>query len=121
MDAFHVQDDDIVIKLTGRYRPLSSTFFSLVRRNADTHHAFVKFFNVCTGAYDAADCVLGLFAIQGKYLREFEYSYPFTNGLSPEQQFTVFVRDRVDPDRILEETSLHLECCFGDNLHVCVV
>ena len=126
IDAFHIQDDDIVIKLTGRYKPLSSSFFSLVARNAHTHHAFIKFFNVCTGAYDDTDCVLGLFAIQCKFLREFEYTYPFPHGLSPEQQFASFVRDRVDPAKIVQvgkdgQTRLHLECCFGDDLRMCVV
>lgn len=65
---YQIQDDDFIIKITGRYRLLSSDFINLVKNNLNTYDAFVKFFDVCTLQYVVDDCILGLFSIKCKYL-----------------------------------------------------
>jgi hypothetical protein len=115
IDKYNIQDNDIVIKLTGRYKLLDATFIDLVKNNIDVYDAFVKFFNVCTRRYMFDDCVLGLFAIKCKYLKHFEYKCV----KSPECEFADNIRQNVN--KIMEITDLKLECCFADNLRLLTV
>jgi hypothetical protein len=110
----NIQDEDIIIKLTGRYKLLGTDIINCIKSNVDTHDAFIKFFNVCTLQYMQNDCVLGLFGIKCKYLKEFNYS-----GIkSPECEFADYVRSTIDKSRIMELTNLNLECCFADDLRI---
>jgi hypothetical protein len=115
INKYNIQDDDIVIKLTGRYKLLDATFIELVKNNSDIYDAFVKFFNVCTRRYMFDDCVLGLFAIKCKYLNDFSYKCV----KSAECEFADHVRQNVN--KIMEITDLKLECCFADNLRLLIV
>lgn len=87
IQRYAIQDDDIVIKLTGRYKLLDASFIDTVKKHRTQYHAFVKFFNVCEKTYMANDCVLGLFAIQSKYLKRFHYDC----SKSPECEFAEYV------------------------------
>jgi hypothetical protein len=110
---YNIQDDDMIIKLTGRYKLLNLDFINCVKTNITKYDAFVKFFNVCTLEYLYNDCVLGLFAIKCKYLKQFDYKCV----KSPECEFAEYVRDF----RVMEIDKLGLECCFADDhriLHV---
>jgi len=115
INKYNIQDDDIVIKLTGRYKILNLTFIELVKNNIDVYDAFVKFFNVCTRRFMFDDCVLGLFAIKCKYLKNFEYKC----AKSPECEFADHVRQNVN--KIMEITDLKLECCFAEGLRMLIV
>ena len=75
IDKYKIKDDDIIIKLTGRYKLLNSEFINLVKNTTACYDAHVKFFNVCTKQYMFDDCVLGLFAIKCKFLKEFNYKF----------------------------------------------
>ena len=114
---YNIQNDDFIIKLTGRYRLLNRSFIDQVKRDIDTKEAFVKFFNVCTLQYMFDDCVLGLFAVKAKYLRMFGYSCV----RSPECEFADHLRTRVDPLKTAEIQDLGLECCFADDLRMLLV
>ena len=46
--AYKIQDDDTIIKLTGRYNPITNRFFNQVVEDESKFDGFVKFFNVCT-------------------------------------------------------------------------
>lgn len=109
---YNIQDDDVIIKLTGRYKILDLNFINLVKNNSETHDAFVKFFNVCTLQYLFHDCVLGLFAIKCKHLKSFSYLLK----ASPEVEFSVHVRNNAN--KLMEVDNLHLECCFADDLRL---
>jgi hypothetical protein len=113
----NIHDDDIVIKLTGRYKMLSDHFFNLVQDHVEKHEAFIKFFNVATLQYLYDDCVLGLFAIKCKYLKRFQYNF----SRSPECEFASFIRNNIEKEKILEIMHMDLECCFADDLRVLVV
>lgn len=114
INKYKIQDDDFIIKLTGRYKLLNLNFINLVKNNIDKFDAFVKFFNVCTLKYLYDDCVLGLFAIKCKYLKEFNYNLT----KSPECEFAEYVRKSVEQNRLMEIINLDLECCFADDLRI---
>ena len=113
INQYNIQDDDIIIKLTGRYKIVDSSFFNTVKDNLNVYDAFVKFFNVCALQYMWDDCVLGLFAIKCKYLKNFEYDCK----RSPECEFADHVRKNIK-ERTMEINNLNLECCFADDLRL---
>ena len=115
INQYNIQNEDIIIKLTGRYKVLNLNFINLVKQNECD--AFVKFFNVCTNKYMFNDCVLGLFAIRCKYLKEFKYNFL----TSPECEFADYIRKNIDKNKLIEVHQLDLECCFADNLRILVV
>jgi hypothetical protein len=115
INHYNIKDEDIIIKLTGRYKLLNLNFINLVKNN--DCDAFVKFFNVCTKKYVFNDCVLGLFAIKCKYLKEFKYNFL----KSPECEFADYIRKNIDKNKLMEVSKLDLECCFAGNLSILVV
>lgn len=117
IDQYNIKDEDIIIKLTGRYKLLNLNFINFVKNNINDYDAFVKFFNVCTLQYMFDDCVLGLFAIKCKYLKEFKYNFL----KSPECEFADYIRKNVDKNKLKEVNQLDLECCFADDLRILVV
>ena len=117
INQYNIKDEDIIIKLTGRYKLLNLNFINLVKKNINNYDAFVKFFNVCTLQYMFDDCVLGLFAIKCKYLKEFKYNFL----KSPECEFADYIRKNVDKNKLKEVHQLDLECCFADDLRILVV
>jgi len=114
IDKYAIKDNDIVIKLTGRYKVLRPDFFTCVKENIETKDAFIKFLNVCTLQFGPTDSVLGLIGIRCKYLRDFKYE----NKLSPETEIALHVRSSISNDRIVEIHDLYLECCFADDLRI---
>jgi hypothetical protein len=114
IQTYNINDDDVIIKLTGRYKMMDDSFINIVKHN--THDAFVKFFNVCTLKNVNNDCVLGMFAIKCKYLKQFTY----TCKKSAECDFAEYVRS-IPNINIMEITNLNLECCFNDNLRILCV
>lgn len=111
---YGIQDDDMIIKLTGRYEPTNGWFFQYVSEHVDQYDAFVKFFNVCTLEFMHDDCALGLVAMRCKYWKPFSYRCE----RSPEVEFATMIREKIDADRIREIETLHLRCCFADDLRV---
>jgi hypothetical protein len=63
------------------------------------------------------DCVLGLFAIKCKYLKEFKYNFL----RSPECEFSHYIRKNINKNKIIEVDKLYLECCFADDLRILIV
>ena len=116
INRYNIEDDDTIIKLTGRYKLLNLNFINLVKTNNESD-AFVKFFNVCTQKYEFDDSVLGLFAIKCKYLKEFKYNFL----KSPECEFADYIRKNIDKNKLIEVYQLDLECCFADDLRKLVV
>lgn len=117
INQYNIEDDDIIIKLTGRYKLLNLNFINLVKNNINEYDVFVKFFNVCTLKYMFDDCILGLFAIKCKYLKEFKYSFL----KSPECEFADYIRKNINKNKLIEVEALYLECCFADDLRMLIV
>ena len=117
INKYEINDDDFVIKLTGRYKILNDKFFSLLNQNTDKYDVFIKFFNVCTKEYMYDDCVLGLLALKCKYFKDFEYDCI----KSPEVEIATYIRSNIEKEKIMEINDLALECSFADDLRILVV
>jgi hypothetical protein len=112
------KDTDIVIKLTGRYRLLSSWFLEEVQRQEKD--AWFRFLNVCTGKEDPEDCVLGCWAARVSTIR---YLSPSWINLfdSPERAMAKHIRSSVSRERLAEMDRLDVECIFSEDGRVLVV
>lgn len=109
ISAYDIKDDDIIIKLTGRYKLMDDSFLTTVIENVESYDVFIKFFNVLTEEFAENDCILGLFAMRCKYLKDFEYDPKVE---VPETQFAEYVRK--SECRIYEMERLGLLCKFSD-------
>jgi hypothetical protein len=108
INKYNIKDNDIIIKITGRYKLLNMDFFNIVKNN--NKDAYVKFFNVCTKQFIYNDSVLGLFAIKCKYLKLFNYNE--LNNKSPEVEFAEYIRSNIDKNNLMEIENLNLEYCL---------
>jgi len=113
INKYNINDTDIIIKLTGRYYLLNNFVFNHIIDNQNNYDIFIKFFNVCEEIYNDNDCILGLYGIRCKYLKEFEYN---NFDKSPEIEFTNFIREKINKERIFSYYYLYLRCIFCDNL-----
>jgi len=112
IEKYDIKDDDFIIKITGRYCFRDSYFLDYVYDRKDDFDAFIKFYNVCTNAFEEYDSVLGLFAIRCKYLKEFNY----IGDYSAEIEFATYVKNQIDKTRIKEMETLNLFCIFANSL-----
>ena len=114
---FNIKDDDIVIKLTGRYILKSPLFLNEVIKHPEAS-AFVKFFNVDTNIFNSYDSVLGLYAVCASLLRDWSH---LTMNYYPSPEIAFAYHIRLHSKHIHEMKFLDLECIFADDyrhLHV---
>ena len=112
IERYGIEDEDIIIKLTGRYRAISSSFFKTVLENENKYDAFIKFYNVSRLLFEDFDCVLGCYAMQAKFIKLFNLNM-FNNNLSAEITFAKYAR--FCGARIKEIQQLDIECCFAED------
>lgn len=115
---YNIQDDDIIIKLTGRYRVLSPQFFEYVIENKNNYDAFVKFYGADSLMFDKYDCILGCYAIRACFLKLFNH-LTIDNYKFAEIAFARYVR--LCGARLKEVEQLDIECSFSDNLRKLIV
>lgn len=115
IEKYGIEDDDIIIKLTGRYKVLSSNFFKEIIENENNYDAFIKFFNVCELKYLNNDCILGCYAIRTKFLKLFNH-FTIDNYKSAEIAFAKYIR--FSGARIKEIEQLDIECSFSEDLRI---
>lgn len=115
IERYGIEDDDIVIKLTGRYRALSSKFFKEIIENENKFDAFVKFFGTCSLKFEEYDCILGCYAMRAKYIKLFN-EYSIDNYKSAEIAFARYVR--FCGVRLKEIDQLDIECSFSEDLRI---
>jgi hypothetical protein len=118
INKFAINDDDLIIKLTGRYRALSSLFFDEVIKNEDKYDAFVKFFGTCSLKFEKYDCILGCYALRSKYIKLFNH-LSIDNYASAEIAFAKYVR--FCGAKVNEIEQLDVECCFGEDQRILCV
>ncbi len=107
-------DQDIVVKLTGRYRLLSPWIFEEVERTAKQYDVWMRFLNVATGQEDPADGVMGCFAARVSALRYLSWSWMNLRD-SPERALVAHLRSSVSADRICAMERLDVECVFSED------
>ena len=113
--VYDIKDDDIIIKLTGRYRLLSPLFLNEINEKYD---AFVKFYGVTTLKFEEYDCVLGCYAIRVNYLKLFNH-LSMNNYKSAEIAFARYVL--LSGARVHKINQLDVECSFSEDLRKLVV
>jgi hypothetical protein len=118
IDRVGIQYDDIIVKLTGRYRVLSSKFFEEIIENQTKYDAFVKFFGTCSLKYEQYDCILGMYAIRAMFLKLFNPK-TIENYDSAEIGFARYIR--FCGAKIKEIEELNLECCFAEDERILIV
>ena len=111
IERYGIEDDDIIIKLTGRYRALSPLFFKDIIENENKCDAFVKFYNVCTFNFEEYDCVLGCYAIRSNFIKMFN-PLSLNNNKPAETIFARYVK--CCGGRLKEIETLDIECSFAD-------
>ena len=112
---YDIQDDDIIIKLTGRYRLLSSHFLDQIN---DEYDAFVKFYGTCSLQFEQYDCILGCYAIRAKYIKLYN-PLLIDNYRSAEVAFARYVR--FCGANVKEIQHLDVECSFAEDLRIMIV
>ena len=115
IEKCNIIDDDIIIKLTGRYRALSPKFFKDIIENETRYDAFVKFFGTCSLKFEEYDCILGCYAMRAKYIKLYNH-YSIDNYKSAEIALARYVR--LSGIRLQEVKTLDIECCFAEDLRI---
>lgn len=118
IDRYGIEDEDIIIKLTGRYRVLSSDFFVDVVENENKFDAFIKFFGTCSLKFDDNDCILGMYAMRAKFIKLFSH-LSIDNYPSAEIAFARYAR--FSGARIKKIEDLKVECCFAEDKRILTV
>jgi hypothetical protein len=113
-----IKDDDIIIKLTGRYRALTSSFFIEVLNNENNFDSFIKFFGTSSLNFELYDCILGCYAIRVKYIKLYN-EYSIDNYKSAEIGFAKY--NRLCGARLKEIKELDIECSFAEDLRILIV
>jgi hypothetical protein len=108
----HIQPNDMIIKLTGRYCATSSVFFESVLRDVDQYDAFIKFFGTHSLKWETNDCILGCYAIRAFYLTSWN-PYSIDNYKSAEVAFARYAK--LCGARIKEMDILHVRCHFAED------
>ena len=119
----NINDNDMIIKITGRYHVTSSFFFNQILQNENVQNetrydSFFKFYNVCTNKFNAYDGVLGLYAMRSIYIQLLNHLF-LQKYASSEIAFAKFIRLNIV--NFKEMDRLDLECIFAENnvrLHV---
>jgi hypothetical protein len=111
---FDIKDDDMIIKMTGRYHLMTDYLIKKIIDEQNNYDAFFKFYNVCIRNYLENDCVLGAFGLRAKYLNEFEYK---VMNASPEVQIATYVKTKSKSGelRLCEMEDLLVKCIFAEN------
>jgi hypothetical protein len=115
IEKYNISDDDMIIKLTGRYRITSPHFFEEVLNNQNTYDAFIKFFGTCSLQFEKYDCILGCYAIRAKYIKLYNPHF-IENYKSAEIAFARYVR--FCGATIKEIIKMDLECCFAEDKRI---
>jgi len=110
IQTYHIEEDDIIIKVTGRYTVKSPLFFATVLDDTARTDAFVAFLNAHTMQWDPYDCVLGLYACTAALL--LGWSHLTINYSSAEVAFAQHIRKYAQ--HIHEMSVLDVECTFAD-------
>jgi hypothetical protein len=99
-------DEDIVVKLTGRYVIVEPTLIEKIFDYEYSADVFMKFYDASCDRlkrdrWNQNDCVLGFYGVRYSVLKEFRLEL-LDQPLSPEVIFATYIRQTVQPQRIME-------------------
>jgi len=107
---YGIRNDDMVIKVTGRYRVTLPAFFQEVIDSP--HDAFIKFYDVSMQTFHPMESVLGLYAMRA-YLLLLWHAQLIDLSPSAEIAFARYAKRSCS--RIKEMQHLGLTCIFADS------
>ena len=105
-----IQGNDMIIKLTGRYRMISSDFFKdvILHEKID---AFVKFYNIFKMKYEHNDCILGCFAMRALHIQMYPH---LLRDVQPSSEIAFAMYVRQCGATLKEIAHLDMECEIAD-------
>lgn len=109
---YGIGDNDMVIKVTGRYRVTSSLFFQEVMDHHEHYDAFIKFYGVCSLQFDRNESVLGLYAMRAYLLL---WWHPTSIDLSSSAEVAFAKYAKGSCSKIKEIQYLGLTCIFAED------
>lgn len=98
---YDINDNDIIIKQTGRYPIRRHTFIELVDSFKDVADVFMKFYDLCQNTFRYKDCVMGLYAVRAYVLKGYIKHLLPTDEVC-EVSLASYIRDTVPADKIME-------------------
>jgi len=111
IEKFDIKDDDMIVKMTGRYLLFKPDFFTTVIENPEKDAIF-RDYNVCTYATGENHMVLGMFALRCSYFKKFNYD---RHQLGAEEDLRLYINEFVEAEKILIIKKLWLRICLGMN------
>ena len=109
---YGIQDNDMVIKVTGRYHVTSSSFFQEVINHQEHYDAFIKFYGVCSLSFDPNESVLGFYAMRAYLLLLW---HPTSVDLSSSAEVAFAKYAKRSCGHIREIQHLGLTCVFAED------
>lgn len=111
-----IQDDDFIIKVTGRYYATCSSFFQEIIDDQEQYDSFIKFYDVCRLRFDSNESVLGCYAMRAYLLLLW---HPTSIDLSRSAEVAFAKYARYSGGHIKEMKTLGIMCVFAeDNRHL---
>jgi hypothetical protein len=118
INRYEINDNDIIIKLTGRYRALSPQFLKYILENENNYDAFIKFYGTCSLKFEQYDCILGCYAMRANFIKLFNH-LSIDNYKSAEIAFARY--SKFCGARLKEMEHLDIECSFSEDLRKLIV
>ena len=112
IDQIAIRATDWIIKLTGRYRVTSPSFFEKVIQQCDPYDVCVKWYDVDRLIRDKTAIVLGCYAIRAYYLKSWN-PYSIDNHVSAEVAFAKYLPQC--GARIHDVETLGVRCHFAED------
>jgi hypothetical protein len=115
----NINYQDMIIKLTGRYRVTSSMFFNKIIQNEQTTKTdiLIKLYNIHKMIYDPKDCILGLYGIRTICLLMF--TIPIDLYMSIEKAFAKYIT--ICGNTLETIDILGVECMLADEKRIAIV
>ena len=101
IELYHIPDDHIVIKQTGRYTIERPTFIERVLEYEEIADVYMKFYDICSASFRHRDCILGLYAVRSYILKGY-FKHLIIKDDACESSFASYIRDTVAEDKIME-------------------
>lgn len=128
INYFNINDDDLIIKLTGRYFiNMYSEFLTIIKNeicnNRKNYDCILRYGSFNSKIYEKNDCVTGLIGIRCRYLKQLkelrikkELNMKKTDVINPiEHDWAEIINKNINVDKICELKKLNLYICPGKN------
>jgi hypothetical protein len=109
---YGIQDEDMVIKITGRYYATSPRFFEEVIEEENNYDALMKMYDVVNRKEDEDQVVLGFYAMRARYLLSW---VPRSIDVYPSAEIAFARYNLRSVSRVKQVPTLDLFCVFADS------